>query len=189
MIARPSLEDEKVFIDANTLLVNSFKLARKIWESGYRFNYLVGLWRGGTPVGAAIHEFFRVRGQDPYHTAIKTQSYVGLRQGGQVEVKGIEHVIDIVNSEEKMLIVDDVFDTGHTLVRVLEVIRQKARKNSPELRVATIYYKPEKNQTSLIPDYYLIEDNRWLVFPHELEGLTKEEVRRKGLGLYELVFE
>ncbi|HEX9635889.1 MAG TPA: phosphoribosyltransferase family protein [Acidobacteriota bacterium] len=185
---RPIQAEDKVFIDANTLLVNSFRLARKIWDSGYRPNYLVGLWRGGTPVGAAIQEFFRVRGHDPYHTAIKTQSYVGLRQGGEVEVKGLEHVIDIVESEEKMLLVDDVFDTGHTLARVLEVIREKARKNTPELRAATIYYKPEKNETDLVPDYYLIEDNRWLVFPHELDGLTPDEVRRKGLGLFDLVF-
>ena len=187
MKSRPIHAEEKVFIDANTLLLNSFRLARKIWDSGYRPNYLVGLWRGGTPVGAAIQEFFRVRGHDPYHTAIKTQSYVGLKQGGQVEVKGLEHVIDIVNAEEKMLIVDDVFDTGHTLARVLEVIREKARKNTPELRTATIYYKPEKNQTTVIPDYYLIEDNRWLVFPHELDGLTPEELRRKGRDVYDLV--
>ena len=56
---------EKIFLDARTLLINSVKLARLVWDDGYRPDYLIGVWRGGTPPGVAIHEFFRLRGLDP----------------------------------------------------------------------------------------------------------------------------
>ena len=95
---------EKVYVDARTLLVNSAKLARQVWDDGYRPNYIIGVWRGGTPPGVAIHEFFRLRGQEPYHTTMKTQSYAGMQRGGSgVEVKGLGHIIDVINAEDRVL--------------------------------------------------------------------------------------
>ena len=44
------------------------------------------------------------------------------------------------------------------------------------LKVATPWYKPEKNVTERRPDYYLHETGAWLIFPHELAGLTPEEI-------------
>lgn len=180
---------EKVWVDAGTLLLQSLRLARRIWDDGFRPDYLVGVWRGGTPPGLAIHEYFRLRGHDPYHTAIKTQSYRGMQRGAEgVEVKGLEHVIDVVEAEDRMLIVDDVFDTGHTMVAILEQIRSRARRNAPECRTATVYYKPARNETDLEPDYHQVADDRWIVFPHEVEGLTEEEIRRHRPRLHPVLF-
>lgn len=178
----------KIFIDANTLLADSFRLGRKIWDDGFVPDYIVALWRGGTPVGIAIHEFFRHKGMDPYHTAIKTQGYDAMRRRGKVEVKGIEHVIDIVNAGDRMLIVDDVFDTGLTIREVIKTIKEKARRNCPEIRVAAVYYKPRKNRTKMTPDYYLHKVDKWLVFPHELDGLSGEEIDGKGGNIHRIVF-
>ena len=50
------------------------------------------------------------------------------------------------------------------------------KKNTPEIRVATPYFTPNSNQTDKSPDYYLYETDDWLVFPHELHGLTKQEI-------------
>ncbi|MDD1770142.1 MAG: hypothetical protein LUO79_03560, partial [Methanomassiliicoccales archaeon] len=110
------------YISANSLLEDSFSLAKKIWDDGFKPNFIVAIWRGGTPPGIAIHEYFRFKGIDPYHTAIKTQSYAGLKSTGKVEIKGIEHVVDNINAEDKMLIVDDVFDTGLTIAAVLDEV-------------------------------------------------------------------
>ena len=44
------------------------------------------------------------------------------------------------------------------------------------IRIATVYYKPGKRKVDLVPDYFIHEIEEWLVFPHELEGLTEEEV-------------
>jgi len=183
------MDDELTYIDANTLLLESFELAKKIWNSGYRPDFLVGIWRGGTPPGVAIHEFFRYKGHDPYHTAIKTQSYTGLQSTGKVSIKGIEHIVDVVNSEDQMLIVDDVFDTGLTMKAVVDTFKSKARKNCPLIKTATVYYKPEKRKVEMEPDYYLKVDNRWLIFPHELESLTTEQIRRKGPEISKVVLD
>ncbi len=179
---------EKIFLDARTLLINSVKLARLVWDDGYRPNYLIGVWRGGTPPGVAIHEFFRLRGLDPYHTTIKTQSYKALqRDGNGVEIKGLGHVIDVINATDRLLIVDDVFDTGHTMVAILDEIAARARRNAPECRVATVYYKPQKNETRIEPHYYTVADDRWMVFPHELDGLSDEELQTHRAELYAAV--
>ena len=75
------------------------------------------------------------------------------------------------------MIVDDVFDTGRSILAVLERISGLSRRNAPEIiRVATVYYKPNKRKVDLVPDYYIHATDDWLVFPHELEGLTREEV-------------
>lgn len=183
------MEEKMTYISANSLLEDSFRLAKKIWEGGFRPNFIVAIWRGGTPPGIAIHEYFRFKGIDPYHTSIKTQSYEGLKSTGEVEIKGMEHVIEVVNSEDKMLIVDDVFDTGLTIKAVLDEIRSRARKNTPELKVATVYYKPDKNKTDIKPDFYLHENNNWLVFPHELNGLTLDQIKGKRNDVVRIVLD
>ena len=179
---------EKVFVDARTLRLNSIRLARQVWRDGFRPNFLIGVWRGGTPPGIVIHEYFRLQGLDPYHTTIKTQSYRGMQRGrSEVEIKGLEHVIDVLEATDQLLLVDDVFDTGHTMVAILEAIRARARLNAPECRVATVYYKPARNETDIVPDYHVVSDDRWIVFPHELEGLDDEEIAMKGRDVYEAV--
>jgi hypothetical protein len=39
------------------------------------------------------------------------------------------------------------------------------------------WYKPSRNETDRVPDYYVRETAEWLVFPHELDSLTPEELR------------
>lgn len=82
-----------------------------------------------------------------------------------------------------MLIVDDVFDSGHSLEAIIKTLKEKCRRNMPEVvKIATVYYKPKRNLTDLVPDFYIHETDAWLVFPHELHGLTEEEISR-GKGL------
>jgi hypothetical protein len=45
------------------------------------------------------------------------------------------------------------------------------------MKVATPWYKPTKNVTDITPDYWVNETDAWLVFPHELVGLTQQEIR------------
>ena len=54
-----------------------------------------------------------------------------------------------------------------------------------DVRVAVPYYKPSRNKTQRVPDYYLHETDQWLKFPHSLEGLTKEEVLNNRPNLAE----
>ena len=46
----------KTYINAQSLLEDSFRLGMQILESGFRPSFIVGIWRGGTPVGIAVQE-------------------------------------------------------------------------------------------------------------------------------------
>ena len=92
-----------------------------------------------------------------------------------------------LQSEDKLLIVDDVHDTGHSIGQVISDIKKACKKNTPEIRVATPYFKPGKNQTDKEPDYYLHKTDQWLVFPHELEGLSEDEIKANKPELSELL--
>jgi hypoxanthine phosphoribosyltransferase len=71
---------EKLFIQSSELLKDSYRLAWKVFESGYKPNYIVGVWRGGAPVGIAVQEFLSVLGLESDHVAIRTSYYTGIDQ-------------------------------------------------------------------------------------------------------------
>ena len=168
---------DKLFIQADELLSDSFKLAWKVYESGYRPNYIIGVWRGGAPIGIAVQEFLDVLGVPSDHIAIRTSHYKGLGdRDSKVEVYGLNYIIKQVESEDSLLIVDDVHDTGISIQKIILDLQTACKKNTPEIKVATPYFKPNKNQTNRQPDFYLHETEKWLVFPHELEGLSIEEI-------------
>ena len=62
---------------------------------------------------------------------------------------------------------------------------QIIKKNTPKIKVATPYFKPSKNKTKRKPDFYIHETEKWLVFPHELEGLSFEEIIQNKPALSE----
>ncbi|MEO0368687.1 MAG: hypoxanthine phosphoribosyltransferase, partial [Pseudomonadota bacterium] len=70
----------KYFIGAQELLIDSFNLARQIHLSGFKPNFIIGVWRGGTPVGIAIQEYLEFVGIESDHIAIRTSSYYGIDQ-------------------------------------------------------------------------------------------------------------
>ena len=81
---------EKYYIGATELLEDSFKLAWKVFESGYRPNYIVGVWRGGAPIGIAVQELFDVLGVESDHIAIRTSYYSSIgERNNSVQVYGL----------------------------------------------------------------------------------------------------
>ena len=168
---------DKHYIGATALLEDSFKLAWEVYESGYRPNYIVGVWRGGAPIGIAVQELFDVLGVESDHIAIRTSYYSSIGQrNDKVQVYGLSYLIKKLESEDSLLIVDDVFDTGNSINQIIIDIQTACKKNTPEIRIATPYFKPAQNKTNRNPDYFLHETDKWLVFPHELEGLSGEEI-------------
>lgn len=176
---------KKQYISAQQLLEDSFRLAVQILESGFRPHFIVGIWRGGTPVGIAVQELLDFFGIETDHISIRTSLYRGIEQRrSRIRVHGMQYVIDNVDADEGLLIVDDVFDTGLSIDAVCEHLQRMARRNTPrDIRVATAYFKPDNNRTNRVPDYYVHETDRWLVFPHELHGLSREEIVEHKLGV------
>lgn len=181
-------EAGRFLVDPNVYLVDCFRLAKLIWDDGYKPDFLVGLWRGGAPPGIVIQEFFRWKGIDPYHTAIRTQSLEGVLYGDGFDVKGLGHVIDVVEAHQRLLLVDDLFDTGRTIYEVVRFLRRKARRNTPEVRVAVVYYRPQRRRFVVGPHYYLHETEARPVFPHRLTAMTGDEIRDSDPEMYEILF-
>jgi hypoxanthine phosphoribosyltransferase len=180
--------EDKVYISPQQLLEDSYRLGKQILESGYNPNFLVGLWRGGTPVGIAVQEYLAYQGLKNDHISIRTSRDGPNGAIAKTRVHGLEYLISHSNAENRLLLVDDVYDTGLTIQAVIEVLTRKMRRNLPQIHVATIYYKPTKNVTPRKPDFYLYETDKWLVFPHELKDLNEEEILAgKGQVIYELL--
>ena len=179
---------KKTFIHADQLLEDSFKLAWKVYESGFRPNYIVGVWRGGAPIGIAVQEFLEVLGLTSDHIAIRTSHYSGIdKHNSSVKVYGLNYVIRQLESEDSLLIVDDVHDTGLSIKQIINDLKTACKKNTPEIKVATPYFKPTKNKTDRKPDFYLHETDEWLVFPHELDGLTIDEIKENKPAVKDLI--
>ncbi len=169
-----------LYVGAQALLEDAFELGARVLESGFRPSFIVAIWRGGTPIGIAVQELLDYFGVRSDHIAIRTSSYHGIDgRDSEVRVHGLGYLVRNIRHDDRLLIVDDVFDTGRTIERVIEILREKTRRNSPvEVRVAVSYYKPKKNLTTMVPDYYLHDTEEWIKFPHSVEGLSDEEIAR-----------
>lgn len=180
----------KIFITAEELLVDSYRLAVKVFESGYRPDFIVGIWRGGGPVGIAVQECFEYLGVRTDHIAVRT-SYAGMdsysemvADNGAIRVHGLQYLLENLNADHSLLIVDDVVSSGRSMAAVRGELARKSRANMPEdVRVAAPWYKPAQNKTGHIPDYFLRETDDWLVMPYELNGLDPAEIAANKPGL------
>ena len=186
----------KQYIAADDLLLDSFRLSAKIFESDFRPDFLVGLWRGGSAVGIAVQEGLEHFGIDTDHIAVRT-SYAGFdayhRQRADkksaIRVHGLRYLLENVSSSPSLLIVDDVFSTGSSAQAVIDKLARKSRRNLPrDIRIATIWFRPSE-QTLRPPDFYVHETRNWLVLPYELSGLSAEDIREHKPALAEILDE
>ncbi|MBV7315838.1 phosphoribosyltransferase [Shewanella sp. NIFS-20-20] len=171
---------DKRFITAQELLEDSFRLAAQVYDSGFRPQFIVGIWRGGAPIGIAVQEYFDFKQVETDHIAVRTSSYYGLSsdmQSKEIKVHGLHYIIENANANDSLLIVDDVFDSGRSVDALMEKLQELMRLNMPkEVRIACPYYKPSNTKVNLKPDYFIHESDEWLVFPHEVAGLTPQEL-------------
>jgi hypothetical protein len=169
---------DKVFISAQQLLEDSFRLAAQVYDSGFRPQFIVGIWRGGAPIGIAVQEYFDYKKVETDHIAVRTSSYYGIgKQSKTIKVHVLHYIIENANADDGLLIVDDVFDSGRSVVALIEKLSDQMRLNMPrDVRIATPYYKPENKIVDMVPDYFVHKSDEWLVFPHEISGLSIEEI-------------
>ena len=171
------------FIAADDLLRDSFQLAANIHDAGFKPDFLVGLWRGGSSVGIAVQEGLDYFGVKTDHIAIRT-SYTGARNYSQmvskadsIRVHGLQYLLENLSSHHSMLIVDDVYSTGSSVSAVVNQLTRKTRRNLPnDIRVASVWYRPTE-KTLRTPDYFVHETNDWLVLPYELSGFSIAELQ------------
>lgn len=175
---------KKTFVAADDLLLDAFRLSAAVFKSGFRPDFLVGLWRGGSAVGIAVQEGLEHFGVSTDHIAIRT-SYTGLAnypkmvdKAEKIRVHGLQYLLERVCAEHSLLIVDDVYSSGSSVRAVKSQLARKVRRNLPhDIRTATVWYRPTE-RTVAAPDYFVHETRDWLILPYELSGLSIEELRR-----------
>ena len=180
---------QKTVLTAQGLLEDSLRLGVQVLDSGFRPTMIIAIWRGGTPVGMAVQEELSFAGVGSGHIALRPASYTGVdERDSKVAIFGLDYIINKVTPEDRVLIVDDVFDTGNTVVAVIEELRRRARDNmADDVRVAVPWFKPARNQTDIVPDYFVQETDEWLVFPHELDALDADELRQARPALANVI--
>lgn len=187
---------EMLYIDPDHFLIDTFRLGKLVYESGFRPKHAISIWRGGTPVGLGVDAFFKSRGLSVSHTTIATGSYTAIGQQGEVSVKNLEHLVQVLCPEDGLLIIDDVYESGNTIAKIVELLRRMARANCPEdIRVATVHSKPGRAKHDELPLYVLseVEDHVWIDYPHELADLVDDAdpqdaaIKRKDEEIWQIL--
>ncbi|MDD4869759.1 MAG: phosphoribosyltransferase family protein [Kiritimatiellae bacterium] len=172
----------KKFISPEFLLKDSFRLARKIYDSGYRPDAMVALWRGGAPIGLAVHEFMCYKGVNVDHMIVKAESYSGIGKRGEPRIGDMNVILSALGRDSKVIIVDDIYDTGCTVRKVREILFKKTRN----VKIATLYLKKGAIES---PDFFVRKVTGWIVFPHEIADLSLDEIRDKNEYIHSLLVE
>jgi len=136
------------------------KLAKKV--ASYEPDVLVGISRGGlVPVRLLsdmldIHAVGIIR-IEFYKSAGKPGDLPRITQGLQMDITG-----------KRVLVVDDVSDTGKSLEVAKEYLETKG---AGAVRFATLHHKP---QSIFKPQYYIEETDKWIVYPWEIHEVKRD---------------
>ena len=185
---------KKKYIREKVLIQDSFKLAIKIFNSQFKPDFLVGLWRGGSTVGIYVQECLQHLGVQTDHISIRT-SYQGepdyrdrIEKGREIRAHGLQYLLENLNHDQKLLIVDDVYGSGSSIKAVIKQLSERLKKNMPSnYKVAVPWYKPSQNTSGRVPDFYVHETDEWLVLPYELVGLEPNEIVNNKPGVSEIL--
>jgi hypothetical protein len=140
------------------LLLN---LADKIRKSDFKPDVIVGISRGGWPPARIMSDLL----ENPELANVKAEFYLGVAKTKSEPV--ITQPVSVSVRGKKILIVDDVADTGKSLRLVCSHLKEQG---ATDVKIATIYYKP---WSVVVPDWYERKTSHWIIFPWE----RKETVR------------
>ncbi len=172
----------KRFITPEQLYRDAYTLADKILRSGFAPDIILVMWRGGSPVGIVVHEFLTYHGISAWHTVVKARSYDGIASRKTPVLENMAAVMKRIRKTSKILVVDDIYDTGATMTAVKKQLKTKCAS----VKTAAIYCKKTATPSRKL-DYCVRQTASWIVFPHELIGLSRAEIKRKGQHIHRLV--
>ncbi len=179
----------KHFLQFDTVRDNALKLADRIYKDGFIPDVIYVSLRGGAYLGNVISEYFKIvhKGSRPvYYAAVVARSYVDVAQAERVIVDGWTYSPEYLRVGDKVLLVDDIFDTGGTINHLAQIIMDKGIPRH-DLKIAVHDYKyfhDKQEQLPFQPDYWcrkheesINDENSWIHYmSHELVGLSKEEL-------------
>jgi hypothetical protein len=181
---------DKLFITAEQLERESWQFAIDLHGSGHRFDWVVGVARGGAQISIYMQEAFcLLRGEEVNYAAVQAWSYTAIGKAeDRVCIRNLPALVEAVGPGQSILVVDDVFDRGTTLCAIRTALSRELGGDGGKVVLGALYWKPENNQTEIAPDFHhrSCPGDQWLVFPHELCGLTRQELAAKNFPVEKL---
>jgi len=142
--------------------VESLQLSSKILQSGYYPDVVIGVLRGGYIIARLVTDVIQVEDLG----VVEVKFYKGI--GERAERPIITQPLTTDVRGKKVLIIDDVVDSGRTLQVVSEQVRLRGAK---DVKSAVLYYKPK---SIIKPDYFIVETEAWVFFPWEIGEFIRE---------------
>jgi len=180
---------KKEFLQFDVERDNALKLASRIYSEGFIPDVIYVSLRGGAYLGNVISEYFKIvrKNERPvYYAAVVARSYTDVAKADKVMVDGWTYSPDYLRVGDKVLLVDDIFDTGKTINHLAKIILDKGIPRK-DLKIAVHDYKyftDKEEQLPFQPDYWcrkhdvsIHDDGRWIHYmSHELIGLSHAEL-------------
>lgn len=179
----------KEFLPYDNVRNNALKLAHRIYKEGFIPDVIYCSLRGGAYVANVVSEYFKIARKDCHpvlYAAVVARSYSDIRKRDRVMVDGWTYSPEHLRPGDRILLVDDIFDTGKTINYLVELLLEKGIPRK-DIKVAVHDYKYftyKEEQLPIQPDYWCRkftitkpEEDRWIHYmSHELIGLSDEEL-------------
>lgn len=144
------------------------KLAEKILDTGFKPDVIVGVARGGLIPARILSDLL----EQPNLATVRTECYVGTHNAKPAPL--LSQPISECVEAKKVLIVDDIADTGRSLKLAKEHILKGGAR---EVRVATLFRKP---WSVVKPEYCRAETSLWVVFPWDIKETVRGAFENRG---------
>ena len=179
---------KKEFLPYVVVRNNGIRLAHKIYLDGFIPDVIYVSLRGGAYIGNVISEYFKIvrRDRHPvFYAAVVARSYTDVKKQEKVQVDGWTYNPEYLRNGDRILLVDDIFDSGRTINHLVGILMDKGIPRS-DIKIAVHDYKIREyvdEQLAIQPDYYCrlhrLRDpgeDAWIHYlSHELVGLTAGE--------------
>ncbi|MDR2543822.1 MAG: phosphoribosyltransferase [Treponema sp.] len=180
---------KKEFLQFDVERDNALKLAHQIYTEGFIPDVIYVSLRGGAKLGNVISEYFKIvrkKERPVYYAAVVARSYTDVAKADKVIVDGWTYSPDHLRVGDKILLVDDIFDSGKTINHLAKIIVDKGIPRN-DLKIAVHDYKyftDKEEQLVFQPDYWcrkhdlsIDDEAMWIHYmSHELVGLTQNEL-------------
>ena len=184
---------KKEFLQFDVERDNALKLAHRIYHHDKFIPDVIYVsLRGGAYLGNIISEYFKIvhHGAHPvYYAAVVARSYTDVAaQSEIIRIDGWTYSPEHLRIGDKVLLVDDIFDTGRTINFLAKVIMDRGIPRN-DLKIAVHDYKyffDKKEQLPIQPDYWcrrhdmsINDESSWIHYmSHELVGLSEAELEK-----------
>ncbi len=179
----------KEFLQYEVIRNDALNLAHRIYaEDGFVPDIIYASLRGGAYMANVLSEYYKVALHDHkpvLYAAVVARSYTDINLQDSVRIDGWTYSPEYLRPGDKIMLVDDIFDSGRTLNYLVSILLEKGvpREN---IKVVVHDYKVYKYKKSLPiqPDYWSRkfdidnpDQNNWINYcSHEMVGLTQEEL-------------